>query len=131
MAAEGAVIGTKERQAGALLRLLRVRQWVKNAFVAAPLFFTPALVSPQSVLRVAVGVLCFCALASAVYILNDYLDREADRLHETKRHRPLAVGAVSPIAALALMGALTLAAFSGAFALGLGFGLIVAAYYAL
>jgi decaprenyl-phosphate phosphoribosyltransferase len=131
MAAEGAVIGTNERLAGALLRLLRVRQWVKNAFVAAPLFFTPALVSPQSVLRVAAGVLCFCALASAVYILNDYLDREADRLHETKRHRPLAAGAVSPIAAVALMGALTLAGFSGAFALGLGFGLIAAAYYAL
>jgi 4-hydroxybenzoate polyprenyltransferase len=131
MAAERAVIRTYERQAAALLRLLRVRQWVKNAFVAAPLFFTPALVSPQSVLRVAAGILCFCALASAAYILNDYLDRDADRLHETKRHRPLAAGAASPIAALALMGALTVAGFSGAFALGFGFGLIVAAYYAL
>ena len=103
MAAERAVIRTYERQAAALLRLLRVRQWVKNAFVAATNYFTPALVSPQIVRREAAGSRCVCALASAAYILNDYLDRDADRLHETKRHRPLAAGAASPIAALALM----------------------------
>ncbi|MDF2763356.1 MAG: decaprenyl-phosphate phosphoribosyltransferase [Rhodospirillales bacterium] len=132
MAVRDAMIaGVGERQASAVLRLLRPRQWVKNAFVAAPLFFTPAMVSPDSVLRVVAGVLCFCALSSAVYILNDYLDREADRLHETKRHRPLASGAVSPAVALALMGALILVGFSGAFALDFGFGLVGAAYLAL
>jgi 4-hydroxybenzoate polyprenyltransferase len=115
----------------AWMPVLRPRQWVKNAFVVAPLFFTPALVSPLSVLQVAAGVLCFCALSSAVYILNDYLDRESDRLHETKRHRPLAAGAVPPTAALGLMGALTIMAHAGAFALNLGFGLIAASYFAL
>jgi decaprenyl-phosphate phosphoribosyltransferase len=131
VAAKDASIGAGEGQGLALLRLLRPRQWVKNAFVAAPLFFTPSMVAAEFVLRVAGGVLCFCALSSAVYILNDYLDREADRLHETKRYRPLAAGAISPRLALGTMGALILAGFSGAFALDLGFGLVGAAYFAV
>ncbi len=131
MAAKDATIAADERRATALIRLLRPRQWVKNAFVAAPLFFTPAAVSPDSVLRVAAGILCFCALSSAVYILNDYVDREADRLHALKRNRPLAAGTVSPMAALVLMGLLTAAGFAGVFSLDLSFGLVGAAYFAL
>lgn len=123
-------IGSEALAPGAI-RLLRIRQWVKNAFIAAPLFFTPSVVSPESVLRVVAGIVCFCALSSAVYILNDYVDRESDRLHETKRHRPLASGAVSPAAALAMMGALVLAGFTGAVTLDLGFASIGAAYFAL
>lgn len=129
--ATNAMISTGERQAVGLLRLMRPRQWVKNAFVAAPLFFTPSMVSPGPALRVGAGVLCFCAISSAVYILNDYVDRDADRLHETKRNRPLAADTVSATAALALMGVLLVAGLTGAFALGLGFGLMGAAYFAL
>ena len=81
---ERAGIGTSIKY---LILAMRPKQWVKNAFVVAPLFFTPALVSPLSVLQVAGGVICFCALSSAVYVLNDYLDRESVRLHKTKRHR--------------------------------------------
>jgi decaprenyl-phosphate phosphoribosyltransferase len=123
-------IGSEAVGPGAI-RLLRIRQWVKNAFIAAPLFFTPSVVSPESVLRVVAGIVCFCALSSAVYILNDYVDRESDRLHETKRHRPLASGAVSPATALAMMGVLVLAGFTGAVTLDLGFASIGAAYFAL
>ena len=131
MAAKDAMIAAEERQAIALLRLLRPRQWVKNAFVAAPLFFTPSAVSPASALTVAAGGLCFCVLSSAVYILNDYLDREVDRLHAQKRYRPLAAGTVSPAAALVVMGLLTVAGLVGAFYLDFSFGLVGAAYYAL
>jgi decaprenyl-phosphate phosphoribosyltransferase len=123
-------IGSEALGPGAI-RLLRIRQWVKNAFIAAPLFFTPSVVSPESVLRVVAGIVCFCALSSAVYILNDYVDRESDRLHETKRHRPLASGAVSPATALGMMGVLVLAGFTGAVTLDLGFASIGAAYFAL
>ncbi|HXV23564.1 MAG TPA: decaprenyl-phosphate phosphoribosyltransferase [Alphaproteobacteria bacterium] len=125
------MIATQKRQALALLHLLRPRQWVKNSFVAAPLFFTPSVVSFDSAFWVGLGILCFCALSSAVYILNDYVDREADRLHAVKRSRPLAAGTVSPMVALVLMGVLILAGFVGAFSLDLGFGLIGAAYFAL
>ncbi len=64
-----------------IFKLLRPHQWVKNAFVAAPLFFTPEAVNADTALLVAVGVACFCVLSSGVYILNDYLDRDADRQH--------------------------------------------------
>ena len=85
----------------ALIRLLRPRQWVKNVFVAAPLFFTPTLFGVEMAVQVFLGFLAFCLVSSAVYILNDYLDREADRLHPIKRTRPLAAGTVSvPVAAL-------------------------------
>ncbi len=125
------MIAKDERQALALLRLLRPRHWVKNAFVAAPLFFTPSIVSPESALQAGLGILCFCALSSAVYILNDYVDREADRLHAMKRSRPLAAGTVSSMAALVLMGLLIMAGLIGAFTLDLRFGLIGATYFAL
>jgi len=92
-----------------ILRLIRPHQWVKNAFVAAPLFFTPKAVSLDSVLLVAAGVACFCMLSSGVYILNDFLDREADRQHPVKRNRPLAANTVPVPAALAFMAALIVA----------------------
>jgi decaprenyl-phosphate phosphoribosyltransferase len=84
-----------------LLRLLRPEQWVKNGFVAAPLFFTPEAVNRANLGRVAIAVIMFSLLASAVYVFNDWCDRDADRLHPTKRLRPLASGAVSPAAGLA------------------------------
>jgi decaprenyl-phosphate phosphoribosyltransferase len=87
----------------AAVRLLRPEQWPKNLFVVTPLFFTPPALSVASVAAAAGGVLCFCLLASAIYIINDCLDREADRIHPTKAKRPLAAGTVSVPVALALL----------------------------
>lgn len=95
-----------------LITLLRPHQWVKNAFVAAPLFFTPWAVSPAAVVATAGGIACFCAVSSAVYILNDYADREADRNHPSKHTRPLAAGTVSVATAFRVMIALLVAGFS-------------------
>lgn len=94
----------------ALLRLMRPRQWVKNAFVGAPLFFTPPAWAPQPVAAVILTVLVFCLLSSAVYVINDYADREADRLHLVKCKRPIAAGQVAPGTALVLGGLLVAAA---------------------
>ncbi|HEX6977883.1 MAG TPA: decaprenyl-phosphate phosphoribosyltransferase [Alphaproteobacteria bacterium] len=94
----------------ALLRLMRPRQWVKNAFVGAPLFFTPPAWAPQPVAAVILTVLVFCLLSSAVYVINDYADREADRLHPVKCKRPIAAGEVAPGTALVLGGLLVAAA---------------------
>lgn len=90
----------------ALFRLVRPRQWVKNAFVAAPLFFTLAAWTPSQLTAVAITVIAFCLLSSAVYIVNDYADRDADRLHPVKRKRPIASGEVDPNAALVLAAVL-------------------------
>lgn len=85
------------------MQLLRPKQWIKNTFVMAPLFFTPERTSPAYILAVLTGFVAFCMVASAVYCLNDFRDREADRNHPEKRARPLPSGAVSPAAALILM----------------------------
>ena len=86
-----------------ILTLLRPKQWIKNTFVAAPLFFTPDKMSAGNIVAVLTGFAAFCMVASAVYCLNDFRDREADRSHPVKRARPLASGVVTPAAALVLM----------------------------
>jgi decaprenyl-phosphate phosphoribosyltransferase len=114
-----------------ILTLLRPHQWIKNAFVAAPLFFTPKAISWPSLVHVGLGVVCFSAMASAVYVLNDWCDREVDRVHPEKRLRPLAAGTVTTAAAAAL--ALGLALGSAAVALiwlPRGFLLVLAVYAA-
>ncbi len=78
----------------AVVSLLRLPQWIKNAFVLAPLFFTPQAMSGQTATRVLLGVLCFCLISSCVYIINDLSDREADRSHPRKCRRRLAAGTV-------------------------------------
>ncbi len=93
----------------ALGRLARPRQWVKNGFVLAPLFFTPEAVTWPNAGRGAIAVVVFCLIASAIYVFNDWCDAEADRLHPAKSTRPIASGEVSPAAALAF-AALLLAA---------------------
>ena len=94
-----------------IVALVRPRQWIKNVFVAAPLFFTPDAMSLSSARLVATGFFAFSMLAAAVYCLNDLRDREADRKHPVKKRRPLASGAVSPAAAVVLMLALLAGGF--------------------
>src|SRR5688572_19677687 len=69
----------------ALFRLVRPRQWVKNAFVAAPLFFTPSAWTKPQIAATVLAMIVFCLLSSAVYVINDYADRDADRLHPEKK----------------------------------------------
>jgi decaprenyl-phosphate phosphoribosyltransferase len=115
-----------------ILALLRPHQWIKNLFVAAPLFFTPAVLSVETIARVALGCACFCALASAMYILNDWSDRQADRQHPIKRLRPLAAEKVSPTSALLLALLLGGGGFALAYAaLPRAFGHVLAGYVAL
>ncbi len=81
---------------------MRPRQWVKNAFVVAPLFFSPWAVNAATMRAVAIAVVVFCLLSSAVYVINDYFDREGDRLHPEKKFRPLASGEVTPVQGIIL-----------------------------
>ena len=94
----------------ALVRLARPKQWVKNAFVAAPLFFTPAALTAPNLWAVILAIAAFSLGASAIYVVNDYCDREADRLHPKKRLRPIAAGQVPPSAALIYAAILAAAA---------------------
>jgi 4-hydroxybenzoate polyprenyltransferase len=96
-----------------LLRLMRPYQWIKNGFVLVGLIFGHGFADAGLVRSAAVLFAAFCLASSSVYVLNDVMDREADRAHSTKRNRPVARGAIPP--GTALMLALGLAA--GAFAL--------------
>jgi len=78
-----------------MLRLMRPKHWVKNLFVFAGLFFGHALGDVALVWRVVAAAIGFSLVSSAIYILNDIADREADRQHALKRERPLAKGTVS------------------------------------
>lgn len=85
-----------------MILLLRPKQWIKNAFVIAPIFFARQFESADAWVLTTIATLCFTFAASCVYILNDWYDREEDRKHPTKAARPLASGAVGVPAALAL-----------------------------
>jgi len=76
-------------------RLLRVHHWIKNILVFIPLFFSLSFFDVLSVKAALLGFISFSLLTSIVYILNDIRDIEKDRLHSSKRHRPLASGEIS------------------------------------
>jgi 4-hydroxybenzoate polyprenyltransferase len=69
---------------------MRPHQWVKNIFVLAPLVFAQELLHVERALSALAGMGLFCLTSSAVYILNDLKDVEADRAHPVKRNRPIA-----------------------------------------
>jgi 4-hydroxybenzoate polyprenyltransferase len=117
----------------AFLELIRIRQWVKNGFVLAPLFFGKDLFHRIAVLHALTALAAFCLASSAVYIFNDWRDMDADRVHALKRNRPLASGRVSVGAAFALFALLLAAATMVIWAGGLprNFWIIIAVYLVL
>lgn len=92
-----------------LIRLMRPHQWVKNGFVFVGLLFGHAWRNADLVAQALSAFIAFSLISSAVYVMNDLVDREQDRLHPQKCRRPLASGAVSVQAALWLGGGCLLA----------------------
>jgi 4-hydroxybenzoate polyprenyltransferase len=86
----------------ALIRLMRPHQWVKNGFVFVGLLFGHAWRDPALASAAMLAFAAFCLISSGVYVINDCVDRKQDRHHPEKRRRPLASGAVSVQAGLAL-----------------------------
>jgi 4-hydroxybenzoate polyprenyltransferase len=114
----------------AVLLSLRPRQWVKNFFVFAGLIFSQSLFTPL-VWPALAAFAIFCALSGAIYLFNDLADVEKDRLHPTKRRRPIASGALS-VPAGAAIGVLTLVgSLVAAYALSGRFGVVATVYAAL
>lgn len=111
--------------------LLRIHHWPKNFFLFIPAFFGGLLTDFTIISLLLRGFICFSLAASAVYILNDYRDRETDRLHPTKKGRPLASGKVSPLVAIVLMIAFLGISISGAFLLNPVFGYSLIGYLSI
>lgn len=99
----------------ALRKALRLHQWAKNALIFVPVAAAHQLGQLSTVVDAAIAFLVFSLCASSVYLLNDMLDLEADRLHHSKCNRPFAAGALSLLfglfaAPLLLVGSFLLAA---------------------
>jgi hypothetical protein len=103
-----------------VFRLLRPRQWTKNALLFAALVFAEKLFVPEALLRACLAFVCFCLASSSGYVINDLVDAERDREHPEKRHRPIASGEVGRQPALLLAIGLAV----GALALGAALGTI-------
>ncbi len=117
----------------ALLKSMRPKQWTKNAFVLAAVIFDRqlSLNNPLPLMRSMIGLLLFCLLSSAVYIINDLADIEADRMHPTKRNRPIASGQLPVTVAIGATVALLLITFPCAYLLAPEFFIITVIYFLL
>ena len=134
MVSEGTVgaSATPDRGAArALVRAVRPRQWVKNLLVLAAPLAAGELGDPDVLVATLLALVAFCLAASAVYLVNDTADREADRLHPTKRLRPIASGALSVPVALGAAAVCAVAAVAVGWLTDPQLGLLVAAYLVL
>jgi decaprenyl-phosphate phosphoribosyltransferase len=89
-------LGAAVSRATALLRAARPKQWAKNVLVVAAPFAAGRFFERDVLIDVALAFVAFCLAASSVYLLNDVRDAPQDRLHPTKRRRPIAAGEVTP-----------------------------------
>jgi decaprenyl-phosphate phosphoribosyltransferase len=91
------------------IKLLRPRDWAKNLFLIIPSFFAGQVFVSARMLQMFEGFIAFCFFASAIYIINDYMDIEEDRKHPVKCLRPLASGAVKKKVAIIICISLLIA----------------------
>lgn len=119
-------------QAGRILHSLllsaRPAQWVKNLVLPLPFLFGGALATPRGWWLAGAGFILFCAVASAIYLVNDVMDRERDRAHPVKRRRPLATGDLPVRPAVVAAGVLGGGGLVLSFLLSETFGAWVAFY---
>ncbi len=83
-----------------IIKLIRVRQWIKNLLILFPLFFSNNLFNTHLLIRALITLFLFSLLCSTVYIINDIKDRNKDKNHPKKRYRPIANNEISIKAAL-------------------------------
>ncbi|WP_068094273.1 UbiA family prenyltransferase [Novosphingobium rosa] len=105
--------------ARALIRALRPHQWAKNVLVFLPLATSGELAHPGQIGHALLSFICLSLIASSVYLVNDLLDIDADRIHPKKRRRPLAAGDLSiPLAVVAALIGTAVGLGAGLFWLG-------------
>jgi len=107
---------------------LRPTQWIKNLFIFLPLIFGKKLFVYPANIKTVIAFFLFCMTASVVYLINDIIDIDKDKVHPTKRLRPIASGKVSISMARFTALILGVASVSLSFVLNLYFGVVVMAY---
>lgn len=114
-----------------LLQAMRPIQWSKNSLVFAALLFDRQVFNWESLLRCLGAALVFCAVSSAIYLINDVRDVEQDRLHPRKRYRPIASGAVSVSQATRVSILLFVLSILASLLIRPAFALVILAYIVL
>jgi 4-hydroxybenzoate polyprenyltransferase len=115
----------------AIIKTMRPRQWTKNVFVLAPLVFDRQLTNPTALARSLAGMLLFCLISSCVYVLNDIMDVNSDRMHPVKKNRPIASGALPIKGAYFLVALLLLVTIPLSFWLSPAYGIIALIYFGI
>ena len=113
------------------LNLLRPQQWYKNLLVFLPLLFSGNVLNLTAVGESLLAFASFCALSSATYVINDYVDRNKDRLHPEKCNRPIASGAIGLVQALLTVIILSIIGFGIALFLPANFLIAALGYFTL
>jgi 4-hydroxybenzoate polyprenyltransferase len=111
-----------------LWSLLRPRHWVKSGFVFLGILFANAWRQPQMLERVLLVAVAFSLVASGVYAINDLLDREQDRSHPRKKHRPVAAGEISATTAIGVAIVLWSAGVLIGYAVSVGLVIVLLVY---
>lgn len=114
-----------------LLKAMRPKQWTKNAFIFAALIFDRKLLDFHALKQTLLAFILFSLLASSVYLINDIMDRESDRVHPVKMNRPIASGKLPVRIALAAGIILLFVSLFGAYHLSRGFFIISIVYFAI
>jgi len=114
-----------------IIKLIRVHQWVKNLFMFVPAFFGGVILDPEVIVSVLIGFFAFSFIASAVYVLNDFMDVEKDRLHPEKKDRPLASGAIGKNQAILIFLVCLTIGFSLAYFINQYFLLVLVVYFVM
>lgn len=115
----------------AVLKSMRPKQWAKNGFLFAALIFDGKLFAPPELMRTVAGFILFCVFSGTVYIINDINDLEADRMHPSKRNRPIAAGQLSLRAARIVVALFLLVGLPLAYRESIGFAALALAYMLL
>ncbi|MEK7499806.1 MAG: UbiA family prenyltransferase [Patescibacteria group bacterium] len=95
-----------------IVQEIRIHQWLKNLLLFVPLVMAHQIGDGRLALHAIIGFFSFSALASCMYVMNDLLDIPSDRAHNTKRMRPIALGTISAVQAIALAFILLAASFT-------------------
>lgn len=110
---------------------IRPYQWTKNLIIFAALMFSKNILDPAYLLLNIKGFFVFCFLSGSVYLFNDVMDRQKDRLHPKKKNRPIASGKIKPAEALVVSFVIAAVSIYSAFRLSMEFGLAAVFYFAL
>ena len=114
-----------------LSQAMRPHQWLKNTLLFVPLILSHQMNRPELLFAAAIGFIGFCLCASSVYLLNDMLDLDSDRAHQTKRKRPFAAGELPLAAGFVAAPALLAGAFLVSSQLPADFRLVLLIYWLL